>query len=101
MKLKRQQKHTTENQDLSDLHPIAHVDGNKFLAELANGGVVVDGVQLSTTLIQGNVFSTDGIHLTPMGYAYVAQKFIESINKTFGATVPQPNLTDFGAVQYP
>ena len=87
--------------DLSSMHPIAHVDMNKIMKQLSTTGMIIDGVQLSSTLIQGNVFSTDGIHLTPAGYAMVAHYFIESINQTFGANVPQVNITDYNAVQFP
>jgi hypothetical protein len=62
---------------------------------------VIDGVQLSGTFIQGNVFSTDGIHLCPKGAAMVAYFYIESINKTFGASVPQINITEYPAIEFP
>jgi hypothetical protein len=87
--------------DLGNMFPIAHVDINKYLAEAATTGVVIDGVELNTTFIQGNIFSTDGIHLTPMGSAMVAHYFIEAINKGFGASIPQVNVAEFDAVIFP
>jgi len=86
--------------DLSDLHPIAHVDMNNVMKEMA-GGAVIDGVTISSVFIQGNAFSTDGIHMSPMGYAVAARYFIEAINQTFGASIPQVNITDYEAVIYP
>jgi hypothetical protein len=87
--------------DLASTLPLAHVDMNGILAKVAKEGMVVDGVELSSTFIQGNVFSTDGIHLCPKGAAMVSYFFIESINKTFGASVPQILLTEFPAIVYP
>jgi hypothetical protein len=86
---------------LSELHPVAHVDVNKYLMEIATKGIVIDGVSITSTFIQGNVFSTDGIHLTPMGYAVVANYFIDAINNTFTSSIPHANITDFDAVIYP
>jgi len=86
---------------LSELHPVAHVDMNKLLMEVAANGIVIDGVSITSTFIQGNVFSTDGIHLTPMGYAVVANYFIDAINNTFTSSIPHANITDFDAVIYP
>ncbi len=87
--------------DLADMHPIAHVDLNKYMKDLAENGMIVDGVELDATFVQGNVFSLDGIHLTPVGNAMVAHFFIDAINQAFAANVPQVNITDFTGVIYP
>ncbi|MEE4255422.1 MAG: hypothetical protein V2I47_00145 [Bacteroidales bacterium] len=86
--------------NLSIMYELAHVDAQKELAELTTG-VTLDGVTLSSTFVQGNIFSLDGIHLTPMGSAFVAYKFIEAINATYSANIPQVNLTDYDAVIFP
>lgn len=86
---------------ITELYPIAHVDINKFLMQVATTGVMMDGITLSSTFIQGNAFSTDGIHLTPMGYALVAHYYIDAMNQTFGSSIPQVNITDYSAVTYP
>jgi hypothetical protein len=88
-------------QDLSDMHQIAHVDMNKYFNEISNPGVIMDGIEVNATFVQGNAFSLDGIHLTPLGNAFMAHYFIEAINATFGAKIPQVNITDYQAVQYP
>ena len=88
-------------EDLSNLYPLALVDMNAYLAEIGESGMMIDGVSLSSVFIQGNVFSTDGIHLSPMGSALVSQFFVDAINSAFGAAVPQANLTDFPAVIFP
>lgn len=86
---------------LSEMHPIAHVDMNAHLNQLAVSGLVIDGVTLTNTFVQGNGFSLDGIHLSPMGYAMVAHYYIEAINSTFAASIPQVNITEFDAVIFP
>ena len=87
--------------DITDLYPIAHVDANKILNEIATTGIVIDGISVTGTFVQGNAFSTDGIHLTPLGYAVVANSFIEAMNQTFTSNIPKANITDFSAVIYP
>jgi len=86
--------------DLATMHNLALVDLNQVLEE-AKTGIIVDGIEFTSTFIQGNVFSTDGIHLCPLGNALVAWYFIEAINATYGASIPQVNVTDYNGVQFP
>ncbi len=79
---------------------LAHVDMNQVMKDVQTG-ITMDGVTFTATFVQGNTFSLDGIHLTPAGNALAAYYFIEAINKTYGATIPQVIVTDYGAVQYP
>ncbi|NQT77552.1 MAG: hypothetical protein HQ565_07550 [Bacteroidetes bacterium] len=86
--------------ELSTLYNLAHVDMSKLLVEVESG-ITMDGIDFTATFVQGNTFSLDGIHCTPIGYALLAYNFIEAINATYGAKIPQVNLTDYQAVQYP
>ena len=43
----------------------------------------------------GGAFSLDGIHLTPRGYAIVANRIIEAVNSTYNSTVPMVNVGDY------
>lgn len=86
--------------DASVTYNLAFVDMKQVMKDLETG-ITMDGVNLSTTFVQGNVFSLDGIHSTPMGSALTAYYFIEAINNTYGASIPQVNITDYGAVVYP
>jgi lysophospholipase L1-like esterase len=79
---------------------LAYVDVNSELKK-AEEGIVVNGVSLSTEFITGNAFSLDGIHLTPIGNAYVANVFIQAINNTYGASLPLVTLTDYQGVILP
>lgn len=82
-------------------HDLALVDVNAFMQQAATGGVKFDGVTFTASFVTGNVFSTDGIHLTPQGNAVVANYFIDAINAKYNASVPKVVITDFSAVVLP
>ncbi|UXD69645.1 G-D-S-L family lipolytic protein [Sphingobacterium faecium] len=79
---------------------LAVADVNAFLTSVKNG-IRIDGLAVSAKYITGNGFSLDGIHLTPIGNALMANVFIEAINKTYGAQVPRLNISDFRGVKLP
>ncbi|WP_442795489.1 SGNH/GDSL hydrolase family protein [Pelobium manganitolerans] len=64
-------------------------------------GVFIDGVNISSAFITGNAFSLDGVHLTPKGYAIVANEFIKAINAKYGSTIPLAPIADYRAVKFP
>ncbi|WP_017259616.1 SGNH/GDSL hydrolase family protein [Pedobacter arcticus] len=64
-------------------------------------GVFINGINVSSSFITGNAFSLDGVHLTPKGYAIVANEFIKAINAQYGSTIPQANLSDYRSVKFP
>jgi len=70
------------------------VDANAFMADLADG-YVVSGIDLSADFLTGGVFSLDGVHPNDLGYALIANEFINTINAEFDANVPIINITDF------
>lgn len=79
---------------------IVLVDMNENLKNLRNG-VIFDGVRLDNRMVQGNFYSLDGLHPTPMGYALVSRYFIDAINGAFGAAIPQVIVADYPAVEFP
>lgn len=79
---------------------LAVADVNAFLTAVKNG-IRIDGLSVSAKYITGNGFSLDGIHLTPIGNALMANVFIEAINKTYGAQVPRLNISDYRGVKLP
>ena len=79
---------------------LAHVDMNGKMNDLKNG-LVYNGETFTSTFVTGNSFSLDGVHLTPKGYALVANFFIEAINQKFGATLPTANLVEYPANELP
>jgi hypothetical protein len=83
------------------VYNLAYVDMNQVLIDVGNGGIMVDGYEFTSTFVQGNTFSLDGIHLTTAGNAMVAHYFIKAINATYGATLPQVIITDYYGVTFP
>ncbi|RAJ30447.1 SGNH/GDSL hydrolase family protein [Pedobacter cryoconitis] len=79
---------------------LALVDANALFKSYA-GGKIVNGAAVSAAYITGNLFSLDGIHLTPFGYAIVANEFIKSINTQYGASIPTVDVTKYRGVKFP
>lgn len=83
---------------LAQTNDLALVDANAMLKQLANGGITYDGGSVTSTFVTGGAFSLDGVHLTPRGYAIIANKMIEEINKTYNAEVPRVNVGVYNTV---
>jgi len=66
---------------------LAVFDANAYLNELKQSGLTVNGIKFTADFMTGGVFSLDGIHLTPKGYALEANQFIGAINKTYGTVL--------------
>jgi len=80
---------------------LAMVDFNSIINNVAANGYMVDGVEFTTAYIQGNMFSLDGIHLTPQANALVANYFIQAINTTYGAAIPEVNVSEYSSIVLP
>lgn len=70
----------------ADAKVLAFVDVNAVMQQLANGGVRFDNYHMTASFVQGGAFGLDGVHLTARANAYVANKFLEAINATYGST---------------
>lgn len=79
---------------------LAFVDVNAFLASVEKG-ITYNGIELSTKFVSGGAFSLDGVHLTPLGNAMLANEFIKSINRTYGATLPLVDASKYSGVKFP
>lgn len=55
-------------------------------------GIRVGGVNLAPDFSPNGVFSTDGVHLNPRGYAIVANLIIDALNASKGASIPSINV---------
>ena len=86
--------------DLAAAKGLAFVDANSILAQVANGGLVVNGYTMTSTYVTGNAFSLDGVHPSPKGYALIANKFLEAINATYGSNFKGVNLGQY-QILYP
>ena len=76
---------------------LAFVDVDQLLLDSQNG-VPFDGGVMTSEFVTGGAFSLDAVHLTPRGYAYIANATIQAINETYGSTLPTVNLGDYRTV---
>ncbi|HET9226653.1 MAG TPA: SGNH/GDSL hydrolase family protein [Thermoanaerobaculia bacterium] len=73
----------------------AHVDMNAVFREIATTGFPVGGIVLTENFLTGGIFSYDGVHPNAIGYALVANLFLEAINDQFDGEIPLVNLHPF------
>lgn len=80
---------------------LAYFDANGFFRGVASGTSTYNSVNNSASYITGNLFSLDGVHPTPRGYALVANGIIRAINTTYGSTIQPVNPTSYRGVLFP
>jgi len=71
------------------------VDLNAVLNDVNAHGRNVGGIHLTSDFLTGGIFSYDGVHLTDLGYAIVANEWIDVINGQSGGTLPLVDLSQF------
>jgi hypothetical protein len=64
-------------------------------------GLKSSGVGMSGEFVTGGIFSLDGLHLTPRGYAALANEMLKTINAKFGSNFPGVDLSKKNAVVFP
>lgn len=79
---------------------LAVFDANEYLNKFKGTGSTVDGVTFSTAYVSGKLFSLDGVHLTQMGYAVVANEFINVINEKYKSTLPKVYLGNYTFLKF-
>ena len=80
---------------------LAHWDANTFFTTITKSGLVINGVSNTTAFITGNLFSLDGVHPTPRGYAVVANEMIKVINVKYSAHLSGIDATTYRGVKFP
>jgi hypothetical protein len=80
---------------------VAMADMNAFFVNIAGSGFATNAVNNTTAFLAGNLFSLDGVHPTPRGYAVVANEWIRTINAFYGSKVPLVNPGEYQAVLFP
>jgi len=80
---------------------LAVFDAYTFLNNVKQYGLEVDGIGLNSTFVSGGLFSLDGVHLTPRGYAIVANQFINAINAKYGSNIPLADVAAYTGVKFP
>jgi hypothetical protein len=92
--------YNTSIKTLANAKGLAIFDAFEYLNTLKGPGRVIDGVTLNTAFIQGKVFSLDGVHATPMGYAVIANEMMTQINLKYGSTLPRVNLGNYTFLKF-
>ena len=73
----------------------ALVDVNSLFRNIATNGLNIGGVTYTNAFLTGGLFSYDGVHPTPFGYAFIANTFIDAIDAKFNANIQPVNLYPF------
>jgi lysophospholipase L1-like esterase len=73
----------------------ALVDINAQFSDVAQHGLPIGGLTFTSNFLTGGLFSYDGVHPTAIGYAYVANLFIDAINDKYNGEIPLVNLYPF------
>lgn len=79
---------------------IAFLDINNLMQTLTTG-YKYDGVSYSPTFVTGGTYSLDGIHLSPRGYALVANEIIKATNLTYKSSLPMVNVNQYPGIKFP
>ena len=82
---------------------VALWDANAFLANVNVNGFTyftntLNSNRLTTSFPLGGLFSLDGVHPTPAGYAVIANQVINQINTTFSSTLPQVDVSKYRGI---
>jgi len=73
----------------------ALVDYAQEFDRVAVRGFEIGGITYTGDFLTGGLFSYDGVHPTPLGYAITANIFIDAINAHFGSAVPPVDYAPF------
>jgi lysophospholipase L1-like esterase len=79
------------NKSIRDICGAANIpvlDVQTILNELYTTGIHVGGITLTSSFLSGGAFSYDGVHPNDIGYAVLANEFINVINANGGALPP-------------
>ncbi len=85
---------------LADSKGLAFVDANAIMDQIDKGGIVANNFTMLSTFVTGGTFSLDGVHPSPRGYAFIANKFIEAINAKYGSNMKGVDVGNY-AILYP
>lgn len=85
---------------IAGANDLAVADVYTFLNKVKSG-YNYNGVHISAAFITGNAFSLDGVHLTPMGNAIVANVFIDAINAKYNSKIGKIDVSQYRGVKFP
>ncbi|WP_439699133.1 SGNH/GDSL hydrolase family protein [Mucilaginibacter sp. AW1-7] len=61
------------------------------------GGMVIQGIPVSSNYLTGGLFSLDGVHLSPRGNAVLANMYVAVTNAKYGTALKEAKLSDYSA----
>ena len=85
---------------IADAKGLAFLDVNAFMSSLKTG-IVYNGITLRAEFVSGGAFSLDGVNLTPIGNALLANQFIKAINAKYGASIQQIDASKYKGIVFP
>ena len=85
---------------VADAKGLAFADVNTFMNQ-ARTGTIYNGIAMNAQFVSGGIFSLDGVHLTPIGNALLANEFLKAINSKYGSSIPQIDATKYKGVIFP
>ena len=80
---------------------LAVFDANAFFRSVSTGGFVVNAANNTAGYLSGNLFSLDGVHPTPRGYAVIANEMLKVINAKYGSSFTGVNANAYRGVVFP
>lgn len=82
-------------QSAASANGLAFVDTKSVMDQLGSTGISVNNFLLTSNFVTGGMFSLDGVHPSPRGYAFIANKFIEAINAKYGSNLRGVNVGNY------
>ncbi|MCR4033173.1 MULTISPECIES: SGNH/GDSL hydrolase family protein [Flavobacterium] len=80
----------------AEANGLAMVDAESIMTSLNTpNGISMNNFTLKATFVTGGMFSLDGVHPTPRGYAFIANKFIEAINAKYGSNLKGVDIGNY------
>ena len=76
------------------------VDVNALFNRVKTEGFALGGIHYDETFVTGGIFSLDGFHPTDVGQVMVADAFIETINRGYGASIPPVDASGILGVDF-
>ena len=84
----------------ADANGLAFVDAKTIMDQLSTTGIVANNYTLTSAFVTGGMFSLDGIHPSPRGYALIANEFLKAINAKYGSNFKGVNVGTY-RILYP
>ena len=85
---------------VADAKGLALVDLRPIMDQIAGPGIVLNGYNTTSAFIFGGMFSLDGVHPSPRGYAIISNYFAQAINAKYGSNFKDVNVGQY-RILYP